>query len=240
EIAAERYGEGYGPDTRFIGWSMSKTVTGVLVGMLVADGRLRLGEPAPVEHWQRAGDPRGEITLRHLMQMRSGLRHEEMAEPVYESAEVRMLFLDGRDDMARFAEAQPLEYEPGTHFEYSSPSTVILSDILARALAPEAGAAARREAVDAFLRGRLGGPLGMDSLVAEYDAAGTLIGSSMIWADARDWARFGEFLRRKGWVGGVPLVPRSWIDFMTSPSPWSPDYGGQLWLNRPSGTERDV
>src|SRR5690606_12376553 len=114
EIAAERYGEGYGPDRRFIGWSMSKTVTGVLVGMLVADGRLRLGEPAPVEHWQRAGDPRGEITLRHLMQMRSGLRHEEMAEPVYESAEVRMLFLDGRDDMARFAEAQPLEYEPGT------------------------------------------------------------------------------------------------------------------------------
>ena len=240
EIAAERYADGFEPDTRFIGWSMSKTVTGVLIGMLVADGRLRLDEPAPVEHWQRAGDPRGEITLRHLMQMRSGLRHEEMAEPIYESPQVRMLFLDGRDDMARFAEAQPLEYEPGTRFEYSTPSTVILSDIITRVLAPDGDAAARREAVDAFLRGRLSGPLGMESLVAEYDAAGTLIGGSLMWANARDWARFGDFLRRKGWVSGVPLVPRSWIDFMTSPSPRSPDYGGQLWLNRPSGTERDV
>src|SRR5690606_1235359 len=219
---------------------MSKTVTGVLIGMLVADGRLRLDEPAPVEHWQRAGDPRGEITLRHLMQMRSGLRHEEMAEPIHESPEVRMLFVDGRDDMARFAEAQPLEYEPGTRFEYSTPSTVILSDIITRVLAPDGDAAARREAVDAFLRGRLSGPLGMESLVAEYDAAGTLIGGSLMWANARDWARFGDFLRRKGWVNGVPLVPRSWIDFMTSPSPRSPDYGGQLWLNRPSGTDRDV
>lgn len=240
EIAAERYADGFEPDTRFIGWSMSKTVTGVLIGMLVADGRLRLDEPAPVEHWQRAGDPRGEVTLRHLMQMRSGLRHEEMAEPIYESPEVRMLFLDGRDDMARFAEAQPLEYEPGTRFEYSTPSTVILSDIITRVLAPDGDAAARREAVDAFLRGRLSGPLEMESLVAEYDAAGTLIGGSLMWANARDWARFGDFLRRKGWVSGVPLVPRSWIDFMTSPSPRSPDYGGQLWLNRPSGTDRDV
>ena len=240
EIAAERYADGYGPDTRFIGWSMSKTVTGVLIGMLVAEGRLRLDDPAPVEHWQRPGDPRGAITLRHLLQMRSGLRHEEKAEPVYESAEVRMLFLDGRDGMARFAAAQPLEYEPGTRFQYSTPSTLILSDIIARVLAPDGDPAARREAVDAFLRGRLAGPLGLDSLIAEYDAAGTLIGGSMVWADAPDWARLGEFLRRKGLAGGVPLVPRSWIDFMTSASPRSPDYGGQLWLNRPSGAEREV
>ena len=82
EAAAERYGEGYGADTRFIGWSMSKTVTGVLIGMLVADGRLRLDDAPPVPRWQRAGDPRAEITLRQLLQMRSGLRHEEKAEPV--------------------------------------------------------------------------------------------------------------------------------------------------------------
>ncbi len=106
-VAAERYGEGFTAETPLVGWSMSKTVTGVLVGMLVADGRLRLDDPAPVEIWQRAGDPRGEITLRHLLQMRSGLRHEEQADPVYESAEVRMMFLDGAADMAGWAEAQP-------------------------------------------------------------------------------------------------------------------------------------
>ena len=70
EIAAERYGEGYGPETRFVGWSMSKTVTGVLIGMMVADGRLRLDDSPPIPRWQRAGDPRGEITLRQLLQMR--------------------------------------------------------------------------------------------------------------------------------------------------------------------------
>jgi CubicO group peptidase (beta-lactamase class C family) len=240
KIAAERYGENYGRDTRFIGWSMSKTVTGVLVGMLVGEGRLRLDEPAPIGHWRRSGDPRGEIALRHLMQMRSGLRHEEMADPVYESAEVRMLFLDGRDDMAGFAEAQPLDHAPGAHYQYSTPTTVILSDIIARVLAPGGDAGARHAAVDAFLKDRLAGPLGLKSLAAEYDAAGTMIGGSMIWANARDWARFGEFLRHKGAADGAQIVPRSWVAFMTAPSPRSPDYGAQTWLNRASGNERDV
>ena len=113
EIAAERYAPGYGPQTRFVSWSMAKTVTAVMIGMLVADGRLRLDETPPIPRGQRPGDPRGEITLRQLLQMRSGLRHTEAGDPPYESSEVRMLFLDGRDDMALFAESQPLEAEPG-------------------------------------------------------------------------------------------------------------------------------
>jgi CubicO group peptidase (beta-lactamase class C family) len=240
ELAAERYGEGYGPETRFVGWSMSKTVTGVLIGMMVADGRLRLDDSPPIPNWQRAGDPRGEITLRQLLQMRSGLRHEEKAEPVYTSPEVRMMFLDGRDDMAGWAEAQPLESEPGEAFDYSTPSTMILADIAARVLAPNGGAAARQSAVAEYLRARLGAPLGMDSLVAEYDQAGTMMGGSMVWASAPDWANFGEFLRHKGSVEGAQIVPRGWIEFMTSPSPRAPDYGATLWLNRKSGGEREV
>jgi CubicO group peptidase (beta-lactamase class C family) len=240
EIAAERYGEGYGPETRFVGWSMSKTVTGVLVGMMVADGRLRLDDSPPIPRWQRAGDPRGEITLRQLLQMRSGLRHEEKAEPVYTSPEVRMMFLDGRDDMAGWAEAQPLESEPGSAFDYSTPATMILSDVAARVLAPNGGAAERQAAMADYLRARLAGPLGMDSLVAEYDRAGTMMGGSMVWASAPDWARFGEFLRHKGSVAGAQIVPRGWIEFMTTPSPHAPDYGALLWLNRKSGGEREV
>lgn len=240
EIVAERYGEGYGPATRFVGWSMSKTVTGVLIGLMVADGQLRLDTPPPIQRWQRAGDPRGEITLRQLLQMRSGLRHEEKAEPVYTSPEVRMMFLDGRDDMAGWAEAQPLESEPGSAFDYSTPSTMILSDVAARVLAPDGGAAERQAAVAEYLRARLAVPLGMDSLVAEYDRAGTMMGGSMIWATARDWAKFGEFLRHKGSVAGAQIVPRGWIEFMTAPSPRASDYGAMLWLNRASGGEREV
>jgi CubicO group peptidase (beta-lactamase class C family) len=239
-IIAERYGAGYGPSTRLIGWSMSKTVTGVMIGQLVADGRLRLNETAPVPAWQRSGDPRGEITLRQLLQMRSGLRHTEGGDPVHRSDEVRMLFLDGRDDMAAYAEAQPLEAEPGRKFEYSSASTVILADLAARALTDNRDPAFRRRAVSDYLRTRLLDPVGMKSAVAEFDAAGTLIGSSMIHATARDWAKFGEFLRNGGAVKGAQLVPRGWIDFMKTPSPRNPAYGAQLWLNRQSSTGEDM
>ncbi len=234
-IVAERYAPGYGPSTRFVSWSMAKTVTGVMIGMLVADGRLRLDEPTPIPAWQRPGDPRGAITLRQLLQMRSGLHHVEAGDPPYRSDEVRMLFLDGRDDMAAYAEAQPLAARPGEKWVYSSATAVILADLAARSLAPGGDAAARRSAVQEFLRTRLFEPLAMHSMVPEFDAAGTLIGGSLIHGTARDWAKFGEFLRAGGAVGGAQLVPRAWIAFMTAPSPRSPGYGAQTWLNRPPG-----
>lgn len=238
-VVAERYAPGYGPDTRFISWSMAKTITAVMIGMLVADGRLRLDESPPIPLWQRPGDPRGEITLRQLLQMRSGLRHTEGGDPPYESSEAVMLFLAGRDDMARFAEEQPLEAEPGAKFEYSSATTVILSDIAARVLTHGDGAEARRRAVDEFLKARIFAPLAMESMVPEYDAAGTQIGGSLIHGTARDWARFGDFLRNKGSYRGSQLVPRQWVEFMTRPSPRAADYGAQTWLNRRSEARGD-
>ena len=239
-VIAERYGEGFNRDTRLLGWSMSKTITGLMIGQLVADGRLRLDESAPVPAWQRNGDPRGEITLRQLLQMRSGLRHVETADPVYAADTVRMLFLDGRNDMAAYAEAQPLEAEPGRQFEYSSGSSVILADLAAGALSLQRDPRARQAAVADYLRARLFEPLGMRSATPEFDAAGTFIGSSMVHATARDWGKLGEFLRNHGSYRGSQLVPRVWIDFMTRPSPRNPGYGAQLWLNRPQSDGEDV
>lgn len=240
KIVAERYTKPYSEETRFIGWSMSKTITGVLIGMLVADGKLKLDETPPIPNWQRPGDPRGDITLRQLLQMRSGLRHVETGDPAYDSDTVRMLFLQGRDDMAKYAEAQPLEARPGTEFKYSTSTSVILDDIAARVLSGDSrDPETRRKAVDDYLKARLFAPLGMYSMVPEYDASGTLIGGSLIHGTARDWARFGEFLRHDGAVKGIQLVPKSWIAFMESPSPHAPDYGAQIWLNRPSGTDRN-
>lgn len=234
KIAAERYAQGYDADTRFISWSMAKTITAVAVGLLVADGRLSLDAPAPVAMWQRPGDPRSEITLEHLLQMRSGLDHTEAGDPPYDSSEVRMLFLDGRDDMARWAKEQPLEAEPGERFEYSSNTTVILADIVARVLTKSDDPEARRSATARFLQERLFGPLGMTSIVPEFDASGTLIGGSLMHATARDYAKFGEFLRAGGETpDGEPLIPRGWIEQMLTPSPKSAFYGFQTWLNRP-------
>lgn len=239
-VVAERYGAGYGRNSRLLGWSLANTVTGVMIGQLVADGRLRLNESAPVPAWQRSGDPRGEITLRHLLQMRSGLRHSEGALSAGESDETRMLFLDGRDNMAAYAEAQPLEAEPGRKFEYSSATTVILADIAARSLTDNPDPAFRRQAVTDYLRTRLLDPVGMKSAVVEFDSAGTMIGSDMIHATARDWGKFGEFLRNGGAVRGAQQVPRGWVDFMKTPSPRNRRYGAQLWLNRVADDRDDM
>ena len=241
QLAAERYAPGYDPRTRFVSWSMAKTITSMMIGMLIADGRLTLDQPAPIPRWQRPGDPRSAITLRHLLQMRSGLDHTEAGPVPVESSEVRMLFLDGRDDMAKWAEEQPLEAEPGTKFEYSSNTTVILADIAARVLTGNSGdPETRRTAVLDYLQARLFGPLGMTSVVPEFDASGTLIGGSLMHATARDFARFGEFLRNKGSFKGAQLVPRQWVAQMVTPSPMSRQYGLQTWLNKPvSGDGED-
>jgi CubicO group peptidase (beta-lactamase class C family) len=114
-IVAERYAPGYGPDTRLISWSMAKSITATLLGFMVADGLLVLDDPAPVPEWASPGDPRGKITLRQLLHMASGIDHTEAAEDgkaIYEADTPRMLFLDGRENVARYAESRTLEANP--------------------------------------------------------------------------------------------------------------------------------
>lgn len=239
-IVAERYADGFGPETRHIGWSLTKTVTGVVIGMLIADGALALDQPAPVPRWQRSGDPRGAVTVRHLLQMRSGLRHAEMGDPSYEADTARMLFLDGRDAMAHYAETQPLDADPGSAWNYSTPTSVILADIATRALTRSDRPEVRRAAMDGYLHERLFEPAGMASATAEFDATGTYVGGSMVHATARDWAKFGELLRHEGVSDdGVQVVPRGWVRFMTTPSPADPAYGAHIWLNRARPEGRD-
>ncbi|HKX89892.1 MAG TPA: serine hydrolase domain-containing protein, partial [Sphingopyxis sp.] len=200
DLIYERYGAGFGPDSKLISWSMAKSITAVLTGFLVADGQLSLDGPAPVEAWQRSGDPRGAITLRSLLHMSSGLEHVENGDPVWEGDTVAMLFGGGAGDMAGFAEAKPAAAQPDEVFNYSSATSVILSDILADTLTPSKSPEARRDAMRDFIGGRLIEPLGMTSLTPEFDAHGTMIGGSIMHATARDYARFGEFLRNRGVV----------------------------------------
>lgn len=244
-IVAERYAPGITPETPLIGWSMSKTLTATLVGMLVADGRLSLDAPAPVAEWQNPGDPRSKITLRHLLQMTSGLDHSEVptddnGKAVYEVDTTRLLFLpDGRDDVARYAETRVLEAPPGAHFEYSTPTSHILADIMARTLSESKNPETRKDAMLQFARGRLFEPLGLDSMTPEFDRSGTMLGGSMIHGTARDWAKLGDFLRNNGSVKGAQLLPTRWVRFMRTASERDAAYGGHLWLNRLRRAERD-
>lgn len=235
----ERYGAGIGPDTRLLSRSIAKTVTAALVGLMVSDGRLALDAPVPVEAWSQPGDPRGTISLRNLLQMTSGLEHGEMTEPLHESDTVRMLFTDGAQDMAAFAEAKPIASRPGSRFVYSTADTMILSDLMTRMLTRSDRPDIRRGAMMDFVRGRLMDPVGLASLVPEFDARGTMIGGAMMHMTARDYARFGEFLRHRGRVKGHQVLSARWVEFMTTPSRRNPAYGGQLWLNR-EGTDNPL
>ncbi|WP_260926183.1 serine hydrolase domain-containing protein [Novosphingobium sp. 9] len=232
EVIAERYASGIDAKTRLPGWSAGQCVTALMIGQLISDGRLRADESPPIPDWQRTGDPRGEITLRQLLQMRSGLRHSETAVPERHSDRFRMLFLDGRDDMAAYAEAQPLVAPVGKRFKPSSATSVILADLAARVLAEHPDPDSRRRAVNDYLRARVLEPIGMGSTVVGYDRAGTMVGAGMIHATARDWADLAEFLRHTGSVQGAQVLPRRWVEFMLLPSPANPGYGAGVWLNR--------
>jgi CubicO group peptidase (beta-lactamase class C family) len=242
-IVAERYAPGYGPDSRLISWSMAKSITGTLVGMMVADGLLVLDDPAPVPEWSSPGDPRAKITLRHLLHMSSGLDHTEVAEgdkAIYEADTTRLLFLDGRENVARYAAKRNLEAEPGRKFEYSTATSHILADIMTRTLTDSGDPTVRRAAMLDYARGRLFEPLGMTSAMPEFDRSGTMLGGSMIHATARDWAKFGEFLRNNGSVRSAQLLPTSWTRFMKTSSVGDAAYGAHLWLNkhRPEGRDQ--
>ena len=242
-IVAERYAPGYTPETKLISWSMAKSVTAALVGFMVADGLLVLDDPAPVSEWANAGDARSRITLRQLLHMSSGIDHTEVPEEdktIYEADTPRMLFLDGRENVARYAEGRMLEAEPGKKFEYSSATSHILADIMTRALTDSRNPQVRRDVMLEYARGRLFEPLGMTSVVPEFDRNGTMLGGSIIHATARDWAKFGEFLRNNGSVRSAQLLPTSWVRFMRTSSANDAAYGGHIWLNkrRPAGRDQ--
>lgn len=232
KVIAKRYAPGYSDANRFISWSTAKTMTAMLVGELVSDGKLQLDAPAPITEWQTPGDPRAAITLRQLLQMSSGLKHTEVGEPVEASDTNQVLFASGTNTMAARAIGQPLEAKPGEKFEYSSLTTIILSEIVARTLTTSRDAMTRAKAYRDFAFERLYTPAGAAGVVLEFDGAGTQIGGSLIHLSLPDFARVGGLLLDGKGADGSEVIAPDWLAFMKTPSPPNPDYGGQTWLNR--------
>lgn len=221
-IVAERYGPGFSAATPLLGWSMTKTVTATLVGTLVREGRIDIARSDLFPAWD--ADPRRGIAMQHLLAMSSGLSFNEDYGQVTDVT--RMLYLE--PDMAAYARAQPLRHPVGSHFSYSSGSSVMLARLWQDA-APAPALAWPQQAVF--------GPLGMRSAVMEADARGTFVGSSYMYATGRDWARFALWLLQDGQWGGRQLLPAGWVARMRAPSSAAPDeYAqGQLWLHGPRG-----
>jgi len=222
QILAERYAPGFGPGMRLCGWSMTKAVMSALVGVLVGEKRLALDRGSLLPQWSGPGDPRAKITLEDLLRMRSGLAFAEVySDPL--SDVTRMLFTAGAT--ADFAAAKPLRAPPGTTWAYASGTTNIISRIVRNAFASQ-------EDYLAFPRRALFNPLGMSSALIEPDAAGDLVGSSFMYATARDWARFGLLYAQDGVWAGRRILPEGWVDFSRRPTPQSLDgrYGAHWWL----------
>jgi CubicO group peptidase (beta-lactamase class C family) len=237
KVTAKRYAAGYSDETRFVSWSMAKTITGALVGELVADGKLSLDTGAPVAEWQGASDPRRTITLRHLLHMASGLRNLEVGDPVEASDTNQTLFVGGTQAMAKRAIAAPLEVKPGTKFNYSSLTTLILSEIVTRTLTRSTDPRVRAQAYRAFVEARLFKPAGIKGAVLDFDGAGTQIGGSLIYMTIDDYGRWGQLMLRGQGVDGSQVIAPDWLAFMTTASPTNAEYGGQTWLNRPGGAD---
>jgi CubicO group peptidase (beta-lactamase class C family) len=214
-IVAERYAPSFNASTPLLGWSMTKTVMAGVIGLLVKDGKLRLDQSG---FWPGT-DGRERIRLADLLAMSSGLQWNEAYGAV--SDVTSMLYL--QPDMAAFARAQPLAHPVGEAWSYSSGTAVILS----RIAQDSAG-----EDLAGFIYARLFRPLGITSATIEQDEHGTLVGSSYMYATARDWARYGQFLLQDGVWQGHALLPSGYVAMMATPVIASAgQYGqGQTWL----------
>jgi CubicO group peptidase (beta-lactamase class C family) len=219
KIIAERYADGIGPTTALLGYSMTKSFTNAMLGVLARQGKINIEDRAPVPEWAKPSDPRNAITIEDLMRMTSGLAIEEThtgADPVS-----HMLF-DERD-MAAFAQGAKLSAAPGSRWEYTSGNTLILSGIIRNAVG------GRAEDVYAFAQRELFGPLNMSSAVLESDAMGTPIGSTYLFASARDWARLGLLYLNDGMIGDTRILPKGWVETSTKQT-LSSNYGAGFWV----------
>ncbi len=228
-IVAEGYGDGISKTTRLASWSMAKSVTATVLGAAVLQGLVDLGDPVPVSEW-RDDAARSKITWGDLLHMQSGLAFDESYGAMLSDVNL-MLFREA--DAGGYAADMPAIYPRGEHWAYSSGTVNLLARALRRVL-EDAGVSYHEFAHDAIYA-----PIGAASIVMEPDAAGTSIGSSFIYATARDWARLGDLYLRGGVWGTKRILPEGWPNYVATPAAASDNqYGAYFWLNREGGQDK--
>lgn len=234
-IIAERYVPPFGPMMPQLGWSMTKTVTNALTGILTGDGKLNVEAPAPVPEWQvTEGDPRADITLGHLLRMSSGLEFSEVYTAGSLSDVILMLYGPDSYSAGAYTANRSAGATPGSRWYYSSGTTNLISRIHRQTFADQ-------QKYFNFPRERLFNKLGMRSAVMEPDTSGVFVGSSYMYATPRDWAKTGLLFLRDGVWQGERLLPEGWVDYSLTPAAAAPggNYGAQIWLNRGSDERGD-
>jgi CubicO group peptidase (beta-lactamase class C family) len=216
----ERYKPQFNNKTRLLSWSMAKSFVNAMVGILVKQGKLDIMKPTGLEEWK--SDERSKITLNDLMQMQGGLKWNED----YGNRSDVTLMLHCESDMGNFALERPVAFTAGSHWYYSSGSTNIVSKLIRRQFSTDS-------AYYVFANNQLFNRIGMPDAVFETDPSGTRVGSSYLYATARDYARFGLLFENDGIFNGERILPDGWVKYTTSAASASNGlYGSFFWLNR--------
>lgn len=231
-IVGERYRDGIAPDTQLEAWSMGKSLTSTLIGILVQQGHLTLDQPAPIARWQQRDDPRSAITIRDLLQMSSGLRctaSDDSRESWSHGVPDHFYVYSGTLDAFDFATDRPAEHKPGTVGRYRNCDPLALGYVIKQTVTRTLG-------VDylTWPQRALFDRLGIREHVLETDLFGNFLLTGFDYGTARGWAKLGLLYARSGVWAGEQILPPWWSEFVSTPAPgWAePVYGGLFWLNR--------
>jgi CubicO group peptidase (beta-lactamase class C family) len=227
KIVAESYAKGINAATPLLGWSMTKSVNALLLGQLEMQGLVDVEDTRLFSEWK---DERKNIRLEDLLTMTDGLAYEEE----YDPGQIATKMLFQSEDTAKFMTRVKQRHTPGEYFEYSSGTANLLSEIIHQNI-EGTNQQDIVEVYDRFFR-----PLGMTSVTLETDAKGLMMGSSYMFASARDWAKIGQLMLNNGELNGQRFVSKSWVDrsIMPNHSENKKSYGYQWWLNKGSQTKR--
>jgi len=233
-IIAERYAPGITAQTPLESWSMGKSVTATLMGVLIQQGAYALWQRAPIPEWQTDPfDLRSEIRIADLLQMSSGLRIKAPEDPDYDPAGTypdHLYLYTGGVDSFRYAATRPLQWLPGKVGRYRNTDPVLTNYLIRLAVEK------RGEEYLSFPRRALFDRLGMRTMVVETDPFGDFLLQGYDFASARDWARLGNLYLRDGVANGERILPEGFVKFVSTVAPaWAADgrpvYGGFFWIN---------
>jgi len=232
-LVAERYGASITARTPLESWSMGKSVTATLMGILIRQGAYQLTQPAPIPEWQGEGDPRKAIRIADLLNMSSGLRIRAPQDPDYDLAGPypdHLYLYTGRVNAFQYAASRPLQWPPGQVGRYRNTDPVLVNYLIRLAVEK------RGEEYLSFPQRALFDKIGIRTMVLETDPYGNFLAQGYDLMSARDWARLGNLYLQDGVWNGERILPEGYVKFVSTVAPaWSADrrpvYGGFFWIN---------
>ncbi len=230
QIVGEQYMPGITKDTQLESWSMGKSITATLVGLVVKDGAFKLEDPAPVPEWQRPGDPRSRIRVMDLMRMSGGLRFSSLGDPGLDTTSDypdHFLVYAGAIDAFAFSTSVPAQFAPNTEGRYRNCDPLTLGYLVKQFVTR------RGENYLTYPQRALFDKVGIRRQVLETDPYGNFLLTGYDYGTARNWARLGLLYLQDGVWQGQRLLPEGWAKFVGTAAPaWKrPEYGGLFWVN---------